>query len=156
MTSLDALLQDAASLSLAPPGASVSFASPVAASAAATGMEGVTDSGGGTNEGDTEGTGDSKRCYPVAFVLGDDSSVCFGVVKGDSFCIRKNCSFRSHATNKVGPIGDRMFFISRVKGATVYAQPSVHQSMVPFETQEEWSGKQWLCQMPTKRLPVRT
>jgi hypothetical protein len=145
MASLDDLLQDAAALSLsAPPGSSVSFASPVAAVASPTSMEGVVGLGG--VGGNIEGTGvESKRSYTVVLVPTGDRSMCFGLIGigSGSFCIRKDCRVKSHAVNKMMIFDSPMFFISRVDGSTVFAQPAVMQSKVPSQTQAEWNGKQW-------------
>lgn len=151
--SLDDLLQEAtASLSLAaaPPGASVSFASPVAASPSPASMEGVV--------GSTEGMVDTKRCYSVVLIPGSDRSLCFGLigVGGSSFCVRKGCKIKSHGTNKIPAFDDSRFFIFRVSGATVFSQPSVPMSKVPSSTQAEWAGKEWSLPMWVKAFRAVT
>ena len=96
MSNLDDLLQTAASLSLGASDPYVAFASPIAvAGAALARMEGVV---GTPEESVGEGTGDSKRVYPVVLVQGSDRTVCFGSVGvgSASFCIRKDCKVFSN------------------------------------------------------------
>lgn len=140
-SSLDDLLNDAASLAAGGDWLTVSpVASPLLGGAPAR-VEGVV-------LGDDslfEGTGSSKRCYSVVLVRGFDRSLCFGVVGVGtaSFCIRKNCKIKSHVENKIGGYEreDSYFFISRVNEATVFSEPCVKEVNVPIETQAEWKEK---------------
>ena len=143
MSHLGDLLQTAASLSSGAPDPSVAFASPIAvAGAALARMEGVI---GTPEESVGEGTGDSKRVYPVVLIQGSDRTICFGSVGvgSASFCIRKDCKVKAHLVNKVDGFEGDSFHIARAVGATVFAQPSVRKDQVPSTVQADWKGKQW-------------
>lgn len=58
------------------------------------------------------------------------------------FCIRKNCSTKSHCMKKFGLLEENKayVFIVRVPGANVFVEPSIKESLVPPHTLAEWKA----------------
>ena len=70
--------------------------------------------------------------------------MCMGVMSKTGqlgFCIRKNCSTKSHQTNKFSFGSDdneAVIFIVWVAGSNVFAEPCVKEGLVPSPTLAEW------------------
>ena len=140
----DRLIAEAAGLQLdeSPPFAVRSPSDPDAspyASAVAAREVGV--GGGGTR---FPGTVLSSKSFSVLSVRGSDRSFyCMGVMSKTGelgFCIRKNCSTKSHKLKKFGLLDEyeAYVFIVRVPGYNVFAEPCVKESVVPTRILGEW------------------
>ena len=94
------------------------------------------------------GLGLSEGTVPNSFAVIDvdcsDSTYCFGVIKnGSAFCIKKNCSVKSHATAKMSFAGDddSFVFIRRNIPGSAFSQPKLSSSKISEEVMSEWESK---------------
>ena len=96
--------------------------------------------GGFSPEGTT-----SLKLYSVIDINCSDETLCFGVIKkvASAFCIRRNCTTRSHLDEKMSWAGtDGSFvFIRRQITNTVFSEPRLPTSKVPVEVMNDWTSK---------------
>jgi hypothetical protein len=141
---LDSLFAQASSLSVASGrSASPSSARVGGVTADASIGSGVAGAGGGRFGRTRSGGLLSSKSFSVVSVSGSDPSVCFGAVGvgNASFCVRTNCSVKTHMDSKVevwDSLEERRIFIVRTPGSTVFAEPSVSAARVPSEVWANW------------------
>jgi hypothetical protein len=87
----------------------------------------------------------SAKLYEVSEDIDcSDDTLCFGLIgAGSAFCVRKNCSVRSHAHSKfslAGTAGTYVFIRRNVPG-TVFACPSLSLDRIPQATRDDWAKK---------------
>ena len=102
---------------------------------------GATRRGGGSLS--TEGTVPLKLCSVVDIDC-CDTSYCFGIIKnGSAFCIKKGCTTKTHASNKMPFAGctDSFVFIRRNIPGSVFSDPKLLSSKIPDDAMTEWQSK---------------
>ena len=84
------------------------------------------------------------KAFSVICIDCSDVTYCFGVIKnGSAFCIKKNCSIKSHATAKMTFAGDddSFVFIRRNIPGSVFSQPKLSSSKKTEEVMSNWESQ---------------
>ena len=90
------------------------------------------------------GTMTAAKLFSVVKVSCSDHRVCFGKIgAGSAFCIRTECSVKSHAESKVSFDRDNhdFVFICQTVGSSAYVEPVVSELQIPEEVWKEWETK---------------
>jgi hypothetical protein len=131
---LTTMLADAAALT-------ASAASPTASSPSAVNPR----TGGVVGLFSGPGTIPSKLFSVVKISFRPDAPrVCFGKIgAGSAFCIRRDCSVKSHAESKIPLVGTDMeyVFICQLVGSSAFVEPVVSEGQIPPVVWSEWENK---------------